>query len=204
MSRHLLRCGVLLAVLFGAAATAQNPPAVLPAPRPTPVEVPESPLSEERTRLQEQLKELLRRLNDRPPVRPAPKAELIRPTPRTTFDPGDLSKAVDGLRSATDSFRNNDIDAALRTFRLLDTASFTREDRAFVQYMTACCLRKLGRTGEAAAQYREVAEAKDDEFLSDCAVWQLSLIRSAQELQAQLEQLRAQQRESESRPKKAN
>ena len=68
---------------------------------------------------------------------------------------------------------------------------FSKEDRAFVRYMLACSLRRLGKTSEAEVIYREVANSPDDEFLANCAIWQLSLIRSEQELQLQLEQLRS-------------
>ena len=51
------------------------------------------------------------------------------------------------------------------------------DDRAFVQYMTASCLRQLGKRSEAAVLYRDVADAKDDEFLAECAVWQLTSVQ---------------------------
>jgi hypothetical protein len=57
--------------------------------------------------------------------------------------------------------------------------------------MTACCLRRLNRLSEAAVIYREVAEMTEDEFVASCAVSQLALIRTQQELEAQLEQLRS-------------
>ena len=40
-----------------------------------------------------------------------------------------------------------------------------KEDRAFVRYMLACCLRRLGRPTEAEVIYREVANGGDDEFV---------------------------------------
>jgi thioredoxin-like negative regulator of GroEL len=92
---------------------------------------------------------------------------------------------------AENLFRAGDIDAAHRAFRLIDQTLLSREDRAFVNYMIACCLRRMNRRSEAAVIYRSVAEAREDEFIAGCAVSQLTLIRTAQELEAQLEQLRA-------------
>jgi hypothetical protein len=66
----------------------------------------------------------------------------------------------------------------------------SREDRAYVKDMTATCLRRMGRVTEAAALYREVAEGREDDFLTECAIWQLSLLRSTQEIQNQLDRLR--------------
>jgi hypothetical protein len=87
-------------------------------------------------------------------------------------------------------FRDKDFEAALTVARQIDPAALGREDRAFAQYLTGCCLRRLNRRSEAAVVFREVAAAKDDEFLVECAVWQLSLLRSSAEIEAQLEQLR--------------
>ena len=87
-------------------------------------------------------------------------------------------------------FRAHDYEAVLRTVRLLDLEALNREDRAFVQYLSAGCLRLSGKWSEAAALYREVADARGDEFLAECAVWQLGALRWQQEAQAQLEQSR--------------
>ncbi len=141
------------------------------------------------------LQELIRLINERPTANGLQPSTTVpknppRPTSRPKFDFPESGKAVDGLRVAMNLFRDNDFDSALRAFRLIDAAQLGREDRAFVQYMTACCLRRLNRRSDAAAIYREVADAHEDEFISECAINQLALIRSAQELEAQREQLR--------------
>jgi hypothetical protein len=155
--------------------------------------------SAERLRLMIQLQELIRRLNERPAGsgidRPLPIGKPpVGPSPRPKFEFPETGKPIDGLRVAMNLFRDNDFNSALRAFRLIDTTSMSREDRAFVQYMTASCLRRLNRNSEAAVIYREVADARDDEFITECAVAQLSMIRSAQELETQLEQLRSRQK----------
>lgn len=150
----------------------------------------------ERAVLRAKLLELVKKLEQKkmapPPAGPTkPGAKEPMPPPRAKFEVPEGLKPVDAVRLAQNLYRADEIDAALRAFRLIDVSALSREDRAFVQYMTACCLRKTGKLSEAAVLYREVADAKEDEFLTECAVWQLQTLRSSQELEAQLEQLRA-------------
>lgn len=143
--------------------------------------------SSERARLQGQLDELLKRLNSQPPAGGTRPPTI--PPPKTKFDPTD-TRPIDTLRLAMNLFRDNDFDAALRAFRFIQPAQLPPEDRPFVQFMIASCLRRLNRLSEAAVVYREVAQSPDDEFIASSAVSQLALIRTQQELEAQLEQLR--------------
>ena len=144
-------------------------------------------LYSERSRLQQELKELLQRIESRPPTFPRPKANE---TPTRKFEIGQGDKPLDLLRSATNLFKDGDVDAALRTLRMIDTSALGREDRAYTKYMIATCLRRTGRVSEAATVYREVAESREDDFLAECAIWQLSILRSTQEFQGYLDRLR--------------
>lgn len=147
--------------------------------------VSETSTSAERAKLQADLLLLLRRISA------APAPSTYPSLPHKTRPEVTESSRVDAIREGMNLFRDNDFEAARRAFQLIDPTALGKEDRAFVRYMLACCLRRLGRTAEAEAIYREVANSPDDEFLANCAIWQLSLIRSDQELQLQLEQLRA-------------
>jgi hypothetical protein len=151
----------------------------------------------ERARLQAQLQELLKRLVEQrtiydrpPPIAPAKTDHGPAPA-KPKFDFPEGIKPVNALGTATNLFRINEIDAAYRAFGLIDTTAMSREDRAFVQYMTGCCLRKMNKRSRAAEIFRDLADAKEDEFIAECAVGQLALMQSAQELEAQLEQIRA-------------
>src|SRR5436305_1164068 len=73
-------------------------------------------------------------------------------------------------------FRAGQYEAALLNFRRVDVETLSRDDRIFLQYLTACCQRNLGRLDEAAANYREVVNSRDDEALADSARWQLEAI----------------------------
>jgi hypothetical protein len=141
----------------------------------------------ERAKLQSDLLLLLRRISASPGPTPYPSGPPTRPK----GDSGTGSKSLEPIREGMNLFRDNDFEGARRTFQLIDPTVLGREDRAFVRYMLGCSLRRQNRINEAEAIYREVANSPDDEFLANCASWQLSLIRSDQELQLQLEQLRS-------------
>jgi hypothetical protein len=141
----------------------------------------------EREVLQARLLDLLKRLESRPAPAPAPRGG----TPPPRFEVPDRVRPSDAVRMAENLFRDKDYVACLLVLRQIDRTQLGREDRAFAQYLTACCLRLTDRRAEAAAIYREVADAREDEFLAECAVSQLALMRSAEELQAQLRQLDA-------------
>jgi len=144
----------------------------------------------ERARLQAKLQELLYRINNpRPVTNPVPKLPVApKPRPETTPYEG---KSIDPIREGMNRFRDNDFDIAYSVFRTIDTSSLGMEDHAFVQYMKACCLRRQNKIIEASNIYREVADAHENDFISECAIWQLSLIRTQQELETQIEQIRA-------------
>lgn len=143
-------------------------------------------LATEKAMLRGQLLELVKQIGER---KKTPTAAHQEDHPK--FEIKESDRPLDSLRQAQNLYRTNDFQAALITFKKFDPAALNREDRPFVQYMTASCLRRLGKLSDAAALYREVADAKEDEFLAECAKWQLSSIHWMQELEAQLEELRS-------------
>lgn len=134
------------------------------------------------------MQELLRQLNERPAGSGLPNRS---PLPRPPVAPGTGNPQLDALRAAMNYFRDKDYEAALVTARGIDPDALGREDRTFAQYLAGCCLRKLNRRSEAASVFREVANANDDEFLANCAKWQLSILQSTAYIEAQLESLRS-------------
>jgi hypothetical protein len=147
--------------------------------------------SERRAQLQADLLQLLKKINNLPPTPtpPMPSPHGVPGTPKKV-ETSDGSK-VNAIKEGMNLFRDGKFDAARLTFQLIEPSALDKEDRAFVRYMLACSYRRLGKTSEAEVIYREVANSQDDEFLTSCAIWQLSLMRSEQELQLQLEQLRS-------------
>ncbi len=80
-------------------------------------------------------------------------------------------------------------------YRQLEQEEQKSEGRVTIQYMTACCLRKLGKKDEAAMLYREVANSGGNEALVENAQWYLRAMKERRELEGQFEELR-QQRQS--------
>lgn len=100
-------------------------------------------------------------------------------------------KPIDLVRAAGNLYKAGDPEGAFETLKVIDTNQLPKEDRAFADYVRAACLRKLGRTNDALKLYRAIADAKDDPFLAESAVVQITAIQSARELETQLEQLKS-------------
>jgi hypothetical protein len=194
---------VFLVPVIAAGAAAQPEPRTFPAPPPTEKgekgekaekaekgdKADADDLSSQRAKLNAELLGILRAINARAPV--APSGPSSPPKVRPEYPLTDPGKSIDQVREGMNLFRDGYFDAARRTFFNIDPTTLNREDRAFVRYMLACSLRRLGKLPEAEAIYREIANNPDDEFLASCAISQLSLIRSNLDLEAQLEQLRS-------------
>lgn len=152
----------------------------------------ESDAAAERARLRAQMLDLLRRIESPPRVTPA---REVAPMPRevapTANDTSALLPPIDALRIARERFRAGDFDAALRACKRIDPSRLGSAERVFAQYLTASCLRRTGKRTEAARLYREIADAKEDRFLTQSAQWQLEAIRTTEELEAKLEALRS-------------
>jgi hypothetical protein len=147
-----------------------------------------------RLKLLDKLKELPGRFNP-PPVILAPPPTSVPPA-GTTPDPAKPDPWVgtvplDPLRVAQNLYKAGDIEAAYRAIQMQKPDTLSPDDRTFAQYLSACCLRRMGKLPQAAALYREIADGKRDPFITESALSQLSMIRTVQEIEGQLEQLRA-------------
>jgi hypothetical protein len=144
----------------------------------------------ERTKLRAELTALLKRVEALPP------GSLQRAQdwtmPKSQLPSEDFAKAPDLVRSAMKDFRAGALKEALGTLEKSELNQPNSDERAFVRYLRACCLRRLGRQDEAIKLYHEIAATpQEDEFIAECALWQVSLSRAQQDIQTQLEQLRA-------------
>lgn len=147
----------------------------------------------ERARLQEQINELIKKLQQQKAAKPSPR--LATP-PEKSAGPAPLDKAsiVDPLRYGIAMYRENDPKSALTAFRLIDPNTRSKEDQAFIRYLMACCYRRLGQVDEAVQVFQEVADSRADELLTECALWQISSIREARVIDAQLKKLSGRQK----------
>jgi hypothetical protein len=150
----------------------------------------ESATTDERAKLKGQLADLLKEL-DKPKPKPVlPEKKPAHAEPAHKPDAALGGKLVDPLRLGMLKYQDGDAKSALLAFRLVDPNGQSAEEKAFTQYLIACCHKQLGQTNEALSLFREIAEAKQDAFITECALWQLGAIRQTRELDAQLEQLR--------------
>jgi hypothetical protein len=94
------------------------------------------------------------------------------------------------VRVAQNYFKAGEYEAALEAFRRVTFDDFAgAKERLPVRYMIATCLRKLGKTDEAAGIYRELAGAQGDPFIAESARWQLSNMSWKREMEERLAQL---------------
>ncbi len=101
-----------------------------------------------------------------PPPKPPVQAPVVKPPDqKIVVNSSDL---VDPMALAQALVGTADYAGALEAYRKLDMKGLKIKDKLFVQYMTANCLRKLGKIDDAATLYREVASSKLDPILADC------------------------------------
>jgi hypothetical protein len=158
--------------------------------------------STERTKLRNEILELIKKMGEKKPavappvvappvVAPMPPMPLPGPPKFLSEDP---ARTIDPLRMAQNLYRAGEHESALRAFYQIDLNRLAREDRAFVLYMSACYLRNQGKPAEAAVRFREIADLKDDSFLTESSISQLELMNKTKELEALSEQLRSRQK----------
>lgn len=97
---------------------------------------------------------------------------------------------VDPWSLAQSLFLAGDHAAALGAYRKLDREQPRPDERIVIQYMIACCLRKLGKLDEASLLYREVANSGGSDILIENAQWYLRAMKDRRELETQLNELR--------------
>ena len=99
-------------------------------------------------------------------------------------------RSLEALQVAQSQFRADQYEAVLQTFHRIDAQTLSKEDNVLVQYLTAGCLRNLGRLDEAVTLYRSVVDAGGDEALIESARWQLTAIDARQNMLRELAELR--------------
>jgi tetratricopeptide (TPR) repeat protein len=97
-------------------------------------------------------------------------------------------------------FKAGNYELALKAYRLVSLSGMKADERAPLQYLTATCLRKIGKMEEAAGQYREVANIRGDEQVAACAQWQLVHLRWQTDFETQLKDLQERRKALEAQP----
>ncbi len=153
-----------------------------------------------RLQLRVQIAELLQRIKGRdagptPATAPGMGTSIPRGSSFPVLPPAEAparpgSAQADPLAVAQAQFRGRDFAGAVKTLAAIDRSELSGRDRLWLDYLKASCLKHLGKVAEASALYREVANDKEEAFLSESAAWQLSFLSWKQEIQGQLKALR--------------
>ncbi|HWG43734.1 MAG TPA: hypothetical protein VN688_13180 [Gemmataceae bacterium] len=126
-----------------------------------------------------------------PPAHSTPSAPPGKPAKQADNSGKILTDApVDPLTLAQTLFLAGDHAGALNLYRQLEKEEQSTEGRITIQYMLACCLRKLGKTDEASTLYREVANSDGNDVLVENAQWYLRAMKERRELETQFDELR--------------
>jgi hypothetical protein len=96
---------------------------------------------------------------------------------------------IDRMGLADNLYQIGELVLALEMYEQIDATELPPEERHWINYQAACCLRKLGRIPEARARYREIAESSDAGWLHQLSLWWLDRITERIALEADLEQL---------------
>ena len=153
----------------------------------------------ERREMRKRLDDLLKKMDNRtklppPESKSPPKNPNTNPTGSETrggvVPPPETPATTDALLLAQSLYRSGEFETALKAFRMIDLSAYPREDKAFINYMTACCLRRTGKLSEAASMFRVLTSPVEDEFVAECALWQIGSIRMREDMEKQLAQLK--------------
>jgi tetratricopeptide (TPR) repeat protein len=130
---------------------------------------------------------------------PEPKKELEHETKANPIEPPLGAIPVDPVYLAQTLFRGQRYEEALTEFRKIDLKGKKQEERAPIIYLTAECLQRLGKTDEAIAMLRDVANSKGDEHMAEYAQWQIENLRWQRATQNSLQAIRSRLEELEKR-----
>ncbi len=106
-------------------------------------------------------------------------------------------QVVDPVRLADLLFRSGDFQAAYTQYKQVADQPENSQQRQWVTFQLASCLRRMGKLPEAAAKYRELLAADTAPYLTEAARWHLSVINWRLEAEGQLRALQSRRLEME-------
>lgn len=102
-----------------------------------------------------------------------------------------VDQPVDRVALADSLFAVGEYGFALDAYQQVETAELNAATQLWLHYQTACCLRRMGRTADAAREYRRVTAIADAGRVAEQSRWWLSVIDSRKELTDRIGRLRA-------------
>ena len=108
---------------------------------------------------------------------PTMSAERVLPQPVNIFEMGNSL------------FQTGNLSAALDAYQSVERSSLTAFDANWLDYMKACCHRRLGNFEDSEAAYREIANIKGSDHPIGSATWWLKYLESNLESKYRFAQL---------------
>ena len=133
-------------------------------------------------------------VGDIPKPVPPNDAAIVEPTIKPQDDPSDeaplltpieskarkiLSEPVDAFEMGNSLFQTGRLETALRAYDSVDQSKITAFDSTWLEFMTATCNRRLGKTEEAIGTYRRIANEKNSGSLVKASRWWLKHLESS-------------------------
>lgn len=103
---------------------------------------------------------------------------------------------IDRLGLADNLYLTGELVLALEMYEQIEASAESPDEIFWVRYQAACCLRRLGRTDEAQAGYRRIAEAPEAGWLHELSIWWLDRINERLVLEEDLRKLTQDLREN--------
>lgn len=97
---------------------------------------------------------------------------------------------IDRLGLADNLYLTGELVLALEMYEQIESSAESPDEIFWVRYQAACCLRRLGRTDEAQAGYRRIAEAPEAGWLHELSIWWLDRINERLVLEEDLRKLK--------------
>lgn len=100
-----------------------------------------------------------------------------------------LPQPVDAFEMGNSLFQTGNLDAAMKAYESVDRGKVTASESVWLDFMTACCHRRLGEPGKAEAIYRQLVNEANSKFLLDPSEAWLNYLKTKGDFSLGFEQL---------------
>ena len=94
---------------------------------------------------------------------------------------------IDRLALANNLYATGQLVLALEMYEQIDQSAVSQQDRYWIEYQMACCLRKLKRISDAQARFRRLSAHPDAGVLNEMSRWGLDRITDRAALEADIQ-----------------
>ncbi len=119
---------------------------------------------------------------------PSTAADRDAKTPDVVSITDPVNGPIDRLALANNLYTIREFVLSLELYEQIDQTSLSGEDKVWIEYQIAGCLRKLKRTGDAQQRYRRIAGQPDAGWLHELSRWWLERMVLRDELENEIRQ----------------